>query len=62
MMKDVLTRMDLATAPVVALLLFFTVFVLVLAFAASRRRAVHFDRMNALPLEDGSVDSWEGIR
>jgi cbb3-type cytochrome oxidase subunit 3 len=56
MFKDVLARMDLATAPSVVLVIFFVVFTGVLVWVARRSNEAHFERMNALPLDGGEVE------
>lgn len=56
MFKEVLARMDLATAPSVALVLFMGLFVGVAAWLVLSRNDRHFDQMNKLPLDGGEVD------
>ncbi|MCB9739266.1 MAG: cbb3-type cytochrome c oxidase subunit 3 [Deltaproteobacteria bacterium] len=56
MFKEVLARMDLATAPSVALVLFMGLFVGVAAWLMLSRNDRHFDQMNKLPLDGGEVD------
>ncbi len=52
MIRDVLSRMDLALGPTLALLSFFNVFVAMLAYVLRPGRAAHEQRMTLLPLDD----------
>jgi cbb3-type cytochrome oxidase subunit 3 len=53
MFRDVLARMDLATAPVLALVGFFALFLGIGVWLLRARDGAHFERMNRLPLDDG---------
>ena len=59
MIRDILTLMDLATWPVVALLLFLGVFLFVVARTMRPSLSDHHDHMNHLPLTDGTASSTE---
>lgn len=52
MIRDVLSRMDLALGPTLALLSFFTVFLAMLAFVLRPGRTAHEQRMTRLPFDD----------
>jgi len=57
MLRDVLSQTDLAAAPTVALLVFFSFFVFMTAWTFRRNRKDNFERMLELPFDDGSVEA-----
>ena len=60
MFKEVLRHMDLAQAPVFALVLFVVTFSALLVHTAFFRPGAHDARLNALPLDDAAPEPREG--
>lgn len=54
-LTDLMSGMNLATYPQIALVLFLAVFVSVIARIYGRCRPARFDRLAAMPLEDAPV-------
>ena len=55
-LSDIMGQLDLATYPIVALVIFLTVFAGVCVRVLSRRRRAEFERAAMMPLEDSTVE------
>lgn len=54
-LTDLMSGMNLAAYPQIALVLFLAVFASVIVRIYGRRRPAHFDRLAAIPLDDAPV-------